>query len=250
MNIQPAPNEPALLIADIAAMVVADLHIGIEQELREAGASIPSQTKTMEARLYRLIETYHIHDLYLLGDVKHNIPTSTIQERTDVKFFLQRLAEKVTVHILPGNHDGTIERLASPAVRIHPSSGLVLDGIGLLHGHRWPSLELFACPQLVVAHTHPTILFTDRMGYKSYEPCWLRGPCLPKKLQEKAPHGACQQIIVLPAFNPLCGGIAVNTEPLLGPVLSLLDLPQTDVYLLDGTALGKIAELSASNNLI
>ena len=30
-----------------------------------------------------------IHDIILLGDIKHNIPTSTIQERTDVKRFLE-----------------------------------------------------------------------------------------------------------------------------------------------------------------
>jgi len=244
MNIQPAPNEAALLLSDHAAMVVADLHIGIERELRDSGLSVPSQTRMMEARLHTLISTYHIHDLYLLGDVKHNIPTSTIQERTDVRYFLERLTAKVTVHILPGNHDGNIDRLASPQVQIHPSSGITLDDLGLLHGHRWPSTELFQCERLITAHTHPTVLFTDRLGYKSVEPCWLRGPCLTAKAQEKEPQAACQQLIVLPAFNPLCGGIPVNKEPLLGPVSSLLDLKNTEVYLLDGTALGTIADLT------
>jgi len=250
VNIQPVPNEPALLLSDLHTLIVADLHIGIEQELREAGASIPSQTRTMEARLHRLIDSYKIQDLYLLGDVKHNIPTATNQERTDVKFFLERLTKKTTVHILPGNHDGTIERLTTPIVQIHPSSGIVLGDLGMLHGHRWPSLPLFFCHQLVIAHTHPTILFTDRLGYKSYEPCWLRGPSDTEKLKEKAPEATSLQLIIVPAFNPLCGGIAVNKEPLLGPVASLLDLDQTDVYLLDGTALGRVKDLTDSNNLI
>ena len=206
MNIQPAPNEPALLLHDHAAMVVADLHIGIEQELREAGASIPSQTKTMEARLYRLIEQYQIHALYLLGDVKHNIPTSTIQERTDVKFFLQRLTEKVTVHILPGNHDGTIERLAPPAVRIHPSSGLILGDIGLLHGHRWPSLELFTCPLLIVAHTHPTILFTDRMGTRAMNPAGCVGLAFPRNSWRKPRMAPASNLSSCPPSTPSAGG--------------------------------------------
>ena len=243
MNLQPVPGEPALLLDD-HTLVVADLHIGIEQELREAGASIPSQTKSMEARLHRLIDTHHVKDLYLLGDIKHNIPTATTQERTDVRFFLERLTLKTTVHLLPGNHDGMIERLANTAVHIHPSSGIILDSVGMLHGHRWPDVTLFSCPQLVIAHTHPTVLFTDRLGYKSYEACWLRGHCLVEKVRERAPEAESQQqLIILPAFNPLCGGIAVNKEPLLGPVASLLDLAKADVYLLDGTLLGHVGDL-------
>ncbi len=243
-TIQPAPNEAALLLGDQSAMVVADLHIGIEQELRDAGLSVPSQTCMMEARLHALITTYHIQDIYLLGDVKHNIPTSTIQERTDVRFFLERLTAKATVHILPGNHDGNIDRLASPAVQIHPSSGIILDDTGLLHGHRWPSAELFTCQRLIIAHTHPIVQFTDRLGYKSIEPCWLRGPCLIEKVKERTSETACEQLVILPAFNPLCGGIPVNKDPLLGPVPSLLDTSRAEVYLLDGTALGTIADLA------
>jgi uncharacterized protein len=250
MNIQPAPNEPALIINDHAAMIVADLHIGIERELRDAGLSVPSQTRQMEARLHTLITNHKIHDVYLLGDIKHNIPTWTIQERSDVKFFLERLSAKATVHILPGNHDGLIERLTPPNVTIHPSSGVTLGDIGLLHGHRWPGTDLYAQETLIIAHTHPTVQFTDRLGYKSIEPCWLRGPCLQDKLKEKDPQAGCQQLIVLPAFNPLCGGIAVNREALLGPVAGLLNIPETSVYLLDGTALGTIADLAESNNLI
>jgi uncharacterized protein len=250
MNIQPVPNEPALLLGDQAGLIVADLHIGIERELREAGLSVPSQSRQMEARLHALITTHKIKDVYLLGDIKHNIPTWTIEERTDVKFFLQRLADKTTVHILPGNHDGNIEYLTPPSVKIHPSSGIALDGIGLLHGHRWPGTDLSASTTLIIAHTHPTVQFTDRLGYKCIESCWLRGPCLAEKLAEKAPESACQQLIVIPAFNPLCGGIAVNKEELLGPVAGLLDVPQTSVYLLDGTSLGTIADLAEPNNLI
>lgn len=243
MNIQPAPNEPALILQDHNAMVVADLHIGIERELRDAGLSIPSQTRQMEARLHTLIATHHITDIYLLGDVKHNIPTWTIQERTDVKFFLERLAAKTKVHILPGNHDGFIDRLTPPTVTLHPSSGIIIDDTGLLHGHRWPSLDLFACTTLIIAHTHPTVQFTDRLGYKSTESCWLRGSCQQDKIKEKTDTNLCPQLIVLPAFNPLCGGIAVNKEPLLGPVASLLDTKETNVYLLDSTALGTIEDL-------
>ena len=47
----------------------------------------------------------------------------------------------------------------------------------------------------------------------------------------------------MPAFNPLCGGVAVNRDPLLGPFGSLIDVDNTELYLLDGTSLGKINDM-------
>ena len=105
IEIQPIPNEPALLIKEKGIIVIADLHIGIERELREKGLQIPSQTKSMTKRLLSLFKKYHPHEIILLGDIKHNIPTSTIQERTDVKRFLETIQPYGTIHILPGNHD-------------------------------------------------------------------------------------------------------------------------------------------------
>ena len=50
-------------------------------------------------------------------------------------------------------------------------------------------------------------------------------------------------IIVMPAFNPLCGGIAVNREGVMGPMGKILDVSQAEVYLLDGSLLGKVKDV-------
>ena len=47
----------------------------------------------------------------------------------------------------------------------------------------------------------------------------------------------------MPAFNPLCGGTAVNAEGLLGPMRNIIDISRAQVYLLDGTYLGVIKDL-------
>ena len=104
-DIQPIPNEPALLVKEKKILVIADLHIGIERELREKGLQVPSQTKSMTKRLLSLIKKYCPDEIVLLGDIKHNIPTSTIQERKDVKHFLETIQSYGSIHILPGNHD-------------------------------------------------------------------------------------------------------------------------------------------------
>jgi putative SbcD/Mre11-related phosphoesterase len=243
VDLQPIHDEPALLHKEKKLLVVADLHIGIETELQESGLQIPSQTDLMKERLVALIEAYDIVDLVILGDVKHNIPTSSMQERSDVRRFLDAMKNHATLHILPGNHDGYIDRLLSQGIMLHPSSGIVLGGIGLVHGHRWPSDEVMRCDQVVVAHTHPTIMLTDRLGYRTFEPCWLRAFCNQGKLHERYPTSQNPLVFVLPAFNPLCGGIAVNRDPMLGPFHSLLDIPNALVYLLDGSALGKVRDI-------
>jgi len=243
-ELQPTLDEPALLLKEKNLLVIADLHIGIERELQENGLQVPSQTNLMEQRLLSILQTYEIHDIILLGDVKHNIPTSTIQERTDVKRFLDVITPFSKLHIIPGNHDGNIDRLLSSEIIMHPSDGFVFERIGFIHGHRWPKKDIMQCEQLIIGHTHPTIMLTDRLGYRSFEQCWVRSSCVPQKLQEKYPSFKNMQVLIMPAFNPLCGGVAVNKDPLLGPFGSILNVENAEVYLLDGSSLGRVKDIT------
>jgi len=246
-ELQPIIDEPALLLKEKKLLVIADLHIGIESELRENGLQVPSQTNMMEQRLISILTTYTIHDIILLGDIKHNIPSSTIQERTDVNRFLNTIETYGTLHVLPGNHDGNIDRLLPPTIKLHPSDGFVFEGIGFTHGHRRPNKEVMQCEQVIIGHTHPTVMLTDRLGYRTFEQCWLRSVPLSDTFIEKYPTSPTSQILVMPAFNPLCGGIAVNRDPLLGPFRSLMDIDNSEAYLLDGSSLGKVKDLKESS---
>jgi uncharacterized protein len=246
-ELQPIPDEPALHLREKKLLVVADLHIGIESELRESGVHVPSQTKLMEQRLISLLSTCHITDIILLGDIKHMIPSITIQERTDVRRFINTIQSYGTLHVLPGNHDGNIDRLLGSEIQLHPSDGFVFEGIGFTHGHRWPSVEVMQCEQVVIGHTHPQVMLTDRLGYQTFEQCWMRCNSFTDKLKEKYPTSRTSQILIMPAFNPLCGGIAVNRDALLGPFGSLIDVQTSELYLLDGTSIGQIKDLSESS---
>jgi uncharacterized protein len=243
-EIQPIIDEPAFMIKEKKLLVIADLHIGIESELRENGLQVPSQTNVMEQRLISILTSNTIDDIILLGDIKHNIPSSTIQERTDVNRFLNTIQAYGTLHVIPGNHDGNIHRLLPSTVKLYPSDGFVLNGIGFTHGHRKPNPEVMQCEQVVIGHTHPTVMLTDRLGYRTFEQCWLRSVPLSDRLLEKYPTSHTLQVLVMPAFNPLCGGIAVNRDPLLGPFKSLIDINSAEVYLLDGSSLGKVKDIT------
>jgi hypothetical protein len=243
-ELQPVLNEPVLIIKEKKIIVIADLHIGIENELRERGLEAPSQTKSMTKRLIKLLEKYKPERIILLGDIKHNIPSSTFQERTDVKHFIETIEPYGTLHILPGNHDGGIKKLLKQNIFLHPSNGYAYENIGFIHGHRWPKEEIMHCKHIIIAHTHPTIMLTDRLGYKTFEPCWIKGRFIETKIKEKYPSSnKNQDVIIMPAFNPLCGGIAANKEPIIGPFGKIIDIKNAEVYLLNGTALGRIKDI-------
>ncbi len=246
-TLQPLIDEPALLLKKKKLLVIADLHIGIESELRENGLQVPSQTKIMQERLVSIITKNDIKDIILLGDIKHTIPSSTVQERTDVKNFLAVIQSYGTLHVLPGNHDGNIDRLLLSGIQLHPSDGYVFEGIGFTHGHRKPSVEIMQCDQVIIGHSHPTVMLIDRLGYRMFEQCWLKGPPLYDVLHEKYPDSPTSQILLMPAFNALCGGTAVNQDALLGPFQSLIDVGNSDLYLLDGSSLGKVKDLKDSS---
>jgi hypothetical protein len=99
------------------------------------------------------------------------------------------------------------------------------------------------CKQLIMGHTHPTIMLTDRLGYKMYESCWLRGETDKDKLVGKYPVSKPLEIIVMPAFNQLCGGIAANQEGVAGPIGKIMDVKNARVYLLDGSFLGRVKDI-------
>lgn len=239
-DLQPIQNMPALIIKNKKILVVADLHIGIESQLREQGINTSSKTQNMVDNLLKICKKYKPNEIILLGDVKHNIPSSTISERRDVKSFLSTIKEYGAVHIIPGNHDGNIAKISPEEIIIHPSDGFSIENIGFVHGHRWPNKDIMKCDQLIIAHTHPTILFTDRLGYKTFEPCWIKSGFKKNKLKEKYPDATCFSLLVVPAFNPLCGGIAANQEGVTGPIGKIIDIKNAQIYLIDGTSLGKV----------
>ena len=242
-NTQPIPNEPVLFIKKKKILVFADLHIGIEGQLREQGVLTKSLASQMINKIFSICEKYKPNDIILLGDIKHNIPMATIQERKDVRNFLRLIEEYGKIHIIPGNHDGNISRLSSEKILIHSSTGLVLDNIGFVHGHCWPKQDVLQCKLLIMAHTHPTVMFLDRMDFRTFEPCWIKGQFISEKIKERYPDSKNESLLIMPAFNPLCGGSAVNHDGIVGPLGRIIDIDNSQLYLIDGSSLGKVKDI-------
>lgn len=236
-------TDRALLIG--RALVVADLHLGMEYEIRKGGITVPSQMEPIRKRLDALIKENKAKHLVILGDLKHQVPRITWQEYEEIPKFLEHF--KIKVSIVKGNHDGDIERLTPPHVDIYEPHGFVLDRCLLTHGQAWMDRKDLDADYLVMGHVHPAIEFWTG-DIRTTEPCWLTcevdNKKLSKRFKAKTDLGCG---IIMPSFNKIIGGMAFNAkkfEP-LGPILenNVLKWKEAEVILLDGTHLGSLKEI-------
>jgi hypothetical protein len=101
-----------------------------------------------------------------------------------------------------------------------------------------------------MSHIHPIIQFVDNFGYRIIEPVWIKGKINLEKIKERFKVKTTGKLnaIITPAFNKLLGGMPINTktsDELLGPLLknNFIDFNNTELYLLDGTYLGKLKDI-------
>jgi putative SbcD/Mre11-related phosphoesterase len=238
-------TEPALLLEN-NILVIADLHIGLEHEIYKSGITIPSQVKKLEERIDNLIKQTKAKHIVFLGDVKHQVPTISWQEYREIPEFLNHF-KKIKVSIVKGNHDGNIERLAPKGIDIYEPQGFKIKEFLLTHGHAWPLKKDMDVEYIIMGHVHPAVEFwTD--NFRSIEPCWIKCDIDNEKLFKKFKvKTEIKQGIVMPSFNHLIGGMAFNSEDFepLGPLLKndVLKWKKSEVYLLDGTFLGRLEYL-------
>jgi len=236
-------DTPALLIKGREKWVcVADLHIGIEVQLRLGGFNIPSQTPKMLSGLESIAS--HGDKLVILGDLKHRIPSVGYRENKEIGPFIEHLEKCYeSITLVSGNHDGGISSVLPHSVRAVSGRGIRIDDVGAFHGHVWPSESVMEASKVVMGHTHPSVLLVDSLGAKTNEKCWVRAK-LDKEVVAKR-YGHCpDELVIVPAFNPLLTGSPVNSKgrSMIGPLFrnDLVNKESVRTYLLDGTNLGRL----------
>ncbi len=264
----PVYGEPAFILErpeeqNKNVLVIADIHIGLEHALAQAGVRVPSQTESIIQNIINLCKNQSVKHLILLGDIKHKVPGTSTQEWVEIPEVFYRLAEVVeSIDIIPGNHDGKLNKILDVSksdsfrkIKFHSNSGTVLFGLGLFHGHTWPAESVLQAHQILLAHNHPHIMFVDKLGGHASFPCWVRTKLNKTKAMKRftniEDNTYDPEIIIMPAFNTLGSGTPVNAPKpeFLGPMLKnkIIEIPNSEVYLLDGTALGKLHDLIEPN---
>jgi hypothetical protein len=249
VRVAPSWRERALVLHGDAGnvVVVGDVHVGLEQELARRGVQVPDQTPHMRARIQALLRAHNADRLIVLGDLKETIGRSSSADIARLRALVRGLDARVD--LVPGNHDADLEWLGVEGVQMHPATGLKIEDVALTHGHVWPDAAIMGARVLVTSHNHPMLGLRDELGKLHKEPCWVRGPFqrAARERYPSLPRGA--QFIIMPAFNELLGGHAINA-PLkegegLGPLLrnQLFDLDRARIWTLDGIEMGTVKSL-------
>ncbi len=274
------PHAAALIkTEEQKALVISDPHLGWELALQEKGIHVPSQTPKLLKKLVALLDEHRPDVLLVVGDVKYTVATSEPGEWRDIPDFFSELEKHVPeIGIVRGNHDANLEPMLPENIKIHPATGIVVDEVGLFHGHKWPSPALLGCKTLVMGHLHPVVVFKDAAGFKFTRQAWIRADCdgkalaaiLLRKHGVKAIEGVeealwlhygvklrAEQLFIMPSFNDFLGGRPVNesrqrnvlgAKSLIGPVLrsDAIEVDKSEIYLLDGTFLGTLSQLKTA----
>lgn len=230
------------------AVVVADLHLGLgagpKNPLGLPGGSAPE----LAERLVQLCRDARAGQLIVAGDAKHPVVGVPPWLRPVIfDLFATVLTAGIVPEVVLGNHDVGLERHLPKEVRVRAPRGIVRSGVGIFHGHGWPSAAVLASRTLVVGHLHPGYRFAPTADAPDGKRrVWVRVD-LSKGPGAVDPTGAVSQareLVVVPAFHPWTGTEALNrSRPARGRSFlfrRFLTRGQARAYLLDGTDLGPL----------
>jgi len=255
-RLSPVPDAPALVIEPVQrdgarTLVVSDVHLGLGASPERPAGPIEGSAGRLAEELIRIARSSRVNDVLIAGDAKHPIVGTPPALRPVVfEFFAQLLAEDLRVELILGNHDVGIVRHLPREVEVHPAAGIVRQGVGVFHGHRWPSNAVLRAPRLVAGHLHPGFRLAPTVeDPEGKRRCWVRVelPSPPPRPRRRRRHEelAAREIVVLPAFNPIAGTEALNrSRPARGRSFlyrRFLTRGKARAYLLDGTDLGALA---------
>jgi putative SbcD/Mre11-related phosphoesterase len=251
MGIKFLTEKPAAFIQEEKALVIAELHLGLEHELFKKGIKIPSQREKFQIELERLKKLTKAKNLVVIGDIKHKVPGMSLREERELPKLLEFLEENFSkVFLVKGNHDDFLEEIVPKGVKVYGSRGFRLGKHGFFHGHAWPSKRLMQCDYLFLAHLHPGIEFRDKFGFRSVEQVWIKSELDVEKVKKryKIKKTGKLNVVIVPAFNQLLGSMSLNKlieKEKPGIIAKLTDIEKSKVYLLDGTFLGYLKDLKA-----
>ncbi|MDP7982428.1 MAG: metallophosphoesterase family protein [Conexivisphaerales archaeon] len=231
-------GHPALLLeGDPRTLVVSDLHVGLEDELRRNGIFLPPQTQKVTGHIISLASRSSARRLVMLGDVKHSVTGLSQYELRELhEMFSALIPVFDEIIIVPGNHDAGLTYMSLGPIKLARQGGIVLDvrgrKVGLAHGHT--RVDFISNSDLVVVgHNHLYVRGSPGRNY----PVWVR--CVD--------CGGLREVIVLPAFNELLGGAAVEDSEPRGPIMRTIveNGERAEIYTLDGYYLGNLSSLSS-----
>ena len=193
------------------ALIIADLHLGIEEMLNRQGVLLPRfNFREIKKMLEKIFQKVKPETIIINGDLKHEFGSISEQEWSeviDMLRFLQQNCKKIV--LIKGNHDTILGPIARwESVKIE-GEGVFLPKtkIFVTHGETIPKSALFKkAKTIIIGHEHPAITIREQYKREQFK-CFLVG-----KFRGK-------QLIVQPSMNAISIGTDVRREQLLSPFL-------------------------------
>ncbi len=229
-------DRPIIFIRKLKALAITDLHFGIEFELKKKGINLPNQKEKFLEILREAKNETKANKLIIVGDVKHKVPGISLRELKNLKEFFEEISKDFKIYIAKGNHDDRIEDILENA-KIFSSRGFKIKEFAFFHGHAWPFSKLWNCKFFIVGHLQAAVEIREK-NVKEVKRVIIRA-------KPKVKKGNVREIIILPSFNEFAGSFIINkNKELTGIFKKIIDLENSEVFLLNGISLGFLKELT------
>jgi len=205
---------PALYCEKIGALIISDLHLGLESLMADSGVYMPKfQLEEMKKDLKDISSERDFEKLIVCGDIKHEFSETSYQEKVEVEEFIEFSQTLVkNIYLVKGNHDNYLIYTIQNYDDVELKESFVFEGVNFVHGHdKIESMNGLNIECVIIGHEHPALSLTDEVGVREKIRCFLFGEMRNGK-----------KLIVLPAFSALAEGSQINQvreEDLLSPVL-------------------------------
>ncbi|MBI5377429.1 MAG: metallophosphoesterase [Thaumarchaeota archaeon] len=230
-------SHPALMLENTNRyLVVTDLHIGFENTLVTNNIFVEPTTIVQETlgELRSIIKSEKPDSLILLGDIKSGIDSISKIEWQAVPLFFE-IAKEIDTVLVPGNHDGNIQKLAPDNVRIASSSGIIIEDALLTHGHTFPSENLSHINKIIMGHVHP--VFFSEGSVIDGKRVWVS-----LKTEKRNIFPSVQgeiEIIIMPTFNRYFYASHKRYKKSISPIIERIkESYSAKIVTLDGSIIG------------
>ena len=230
-------SHPALMLEYTKRyLVVTDLHIGFENTLAVNDIYVEPTTIVQETlgEIRSIIKSEKPDSFVLLGDIKSSINSISKIEWQSVPLFFE-IAKEIDTVLVPGNHDGNIQKLLPENVRIASSLGIVIEDTLLTHGHTLPSENLSHVNKIVMGHVHP--VFFSEGSVLDGQRVWVS-----LKTEKRNIFPSLQgeiEIIIVPTFNRYFYASYKKHKKSISPIIERIKKSYSaKIVTLDGSIIG------------
>lgn len=219
---------PAAFLTKSKALLVSDIHLGIESTLAKRGVFVPDSLfkRAIDSVLIPAKES-RCERVYILGDLVHSHRRPDESEWWSVRNFANQVrnlgAEPVVIR---GNHDTRLTRILRALKIDYHARYTIVDGFLLTHGHAKVKCADDNLKGIIIGHEHPAVMVRNEFGGRgeTYKTFLL----VNKQRKIKIP------IFVLPSVNPLSFGTDVaSSEEFLSPYLDSVKKKNVQPFVLE-----------------